>query len=72
MVRELIEFVKRNPVKVVMLVLPLVTGGALAGLLKRLGVRLPAGLVGLMGGAGKKDGGGGGLEQAVNIARMFM
>ena len=75
--RDIIDYARRNPLKVIMLILPLVTGGALAGILKTMGISLPAGLAGIMGGA-KSEGGlggtasGGGLEQAVNIAKMFM
>ena len=67
--------------------MPLITGGALQGLLKTVGISLPAGLAAVMGGAGggghggggygaRSDGGGGsggvGLEQVVSIAKMFM
>jgi len=55
---DLFYYMKRHPVKVFMLVImPLVTGGALAGLLKRFGIRLPGGLDKLMGGRGGKRGG---------------
>ena len=43
---------KKNPMKVFMLVImPLITGGALTGLLSRFGIRLPAGLDRMFGGA---------------------
>ncbi|KAA8576788.1 hypothetical protein EYC84_006845 [Monilinia fructicola] len=52
---------KRHPVKVFMLVImPLITGGALAALLKKFGLRLPGGLEKLIGGA-KGRGNGTGL-----------
>lgn len=44
---------KKNPLKVFMLVImPLITGGALTTLLARFGVRLPAGLDRMFGGRG--------------------
>jgi hypothetical protein len=43
LLRDLVYYAKRHPVKVFMLVLmPLVTGGALTALLARFGLRLPA------------------------------
>lgn len=39
MIRELYGYARRHPAKVVMLLLPLITGGALAGILKRFGIR---------------------------------
>lgn len=43
--RDLIYYAKKNPLKVFMLVImPLLTSGALVGLLSRFGVRLPGGL----------------------------
>ena len=69
--------------KVVMLVvMPLITGGALHNLLRTVGIRLPAGLG--LGGSGSSSsggssfGGGGrgqggiGVGDVVNIAKMFM
>lgn len=44
LLRELIAYARRHPVKVFMLVvMPLVTGGALHGMLRQLGIRIPAG-----------------------------
>jgi len=59
--RDLIRYAKRNPVKLVMLVvMPLITGGALTGLLARFGMKLPSALSGMMGGhQGQQHGGGG-------------
>ncbi|KAG0650779.1 hypothetical protein D0Z07_2849 [Hyphodiscus hymeniophilus] len=44
LLRDLIYYLKRHPMKVFMLVImPLITGGALTGLLARFGIRLPGG-----------------------------
>ncbi|KAM3074395.1 hypothetical protein ACMFMG_002799 [Clarireedia jacksonii] len=67
---DLIYYMKRHPVKVfVLVIMPLVTGGALAGLLKRFGIRLPAGLDKLMGGRGGKRGGLGGGRDSYQYER---
>ena len=59
LLKRLMHFLKTNPVKVIMLVImPLITGGALGGLLSRFGIRLPASLAGLA----KLAGGGGGYS----------
>ena len=63
-----------------LVVMPLVTGGALHNVLRSLGVSVPAGLAGMMGGGGSRSGGmsssggggGVGIEQIVGIAKMFM
>ena len=39
MIRDLYRYARRHPARVVMLLLPLITGGALAGILKQFGVR---------------------------------
>jgi hypothetical protein len=45
LLRDLIHYMKQNPLKVFMLVImPLITGGVLTGLLARFGIRLPAGI----------------------------
>jgi hypothetical protein len=50
---------KRNPLKVFMLVImPLITGGALTGLLSKFGIRLPVGVEKLFGAAGGRGAGG--------------
>ena len=61
MFRDLWYYARRNPVKVfVMVIMPLLTGGALTGVLKRFGIRLPPGM---FGSAGRGRGGGmGGME----------
>lgn len=60
--RDLMYYAKKNPVKVFMLVImPLLTSGALVGLLSKFGVRLPGGLDRMlrnMGGGGMGRGGG--------------
>ncbi|KAH9902096.1 hypothetical protein F4778DRAFT_781340 [Xylariomycetidae sp. FL2044] len=76
LLRDLMHYAKRHPVKVFMLVImPLITGGALTALLARFGLRLPPGLerllgiaartasgdgIGLVGEAMRMVGGGGG------------
>ncbi|QSZ30317.1 hypothetical protein DSL72_004839 [Monilinia vaccinii-corymbosi] len=51
LLRDLIYYMKRHPIKVFMLVIvPLITGGALAALLKKFGVRLPGALDKMIGG----------------------
>ena len=82
------DYAKRNPMKLFMLVIvPLVTGGALKGVLTGLGIKLPASVAGLMGGShagregfgggygGRESAGGGSgidLGQVVSVAKMFM
>ncbi|KAI9800590.1 MAG: hypothetical protein M1833_003248 [Piccolia ochrophora] len=47
--RKLIAYARRHPVKMFfMVIMPLISGGALAGVLKTLGIRLPRGMVGDM------------------------
>lgn len=61
---------KRHPMKVfVLVIMPLITGGALTGLLSKFGIRLPGGLDRMFGGGGSSFGGtsvgrgrGGGLQ----------
>ncbi|KAK3694333.1 hypothetical protein B0T22DRAFT_68169 [Podospora appendiculata] len=54
LLRDLVYYAKRHPVKVFMLVLmPLITGGALTALLARFGLKLPAAVQRMMGLAGK-------------------
>jgi len=65
-----------------LVVMPLITGGALTKVLGTMGIRLPAGLAGMGGalGGGRAAGGGiggamegvGGLEGVMKIAKMFM
>lgn len=60
LLRDLMYYMKKHPMKVFMLVImPLITGGALTGLLARFGIRLPGGLEKMFG--GKPGGMGGGM-----------
>lgn len=67
------------------MILPLITGGALAGILKQFGIRLPPSLARMVGGMGEQrggfggrssggfgDGGGQGMQSMLRIAKMFM
>ncbi|KAI4244778.1 MAG: hypothetical protein L6R42_010364, partial [Xanthoria sp. 1 TBL-2021] len=85
MLRNLISYTRRHPIKVFMLVImPLITGGALHNILRQFGIRLPAGLSSLVGGYGRGrarydsmngfsgGGGDGGIQSAMKIAKMFM
>jgi hypothetical protein len=59
LLRDLLYYLKKHPMKVFMLVImPLITGGALTGLLAKFGVRLPGGIEKMFGGA---SGGMGGM-----------
>jgi len=61
LIRDLLYYLKRNPVKVfVLVIMPLITGGALSGLLSKFGIRLPAGLERMI----AKMGGGGGFGES--------
>jgi hypothetical protein len=54
LLRDLVYYAKRHPMKVFMLVImPLITGGALTALLARFGLRLPPGLERMLGIAAK-------------------
>ncbi|KAK3393500.1 hypothetical protein B0H63DRAFT_18811 [Podospora didyma] len=54
LLRDLVYYAKRNPMKVFMLVImPLITGGALTALLARFGLRLPGSVERMMGVATK-------------------
>lgn len=58
LLRDLVYYAKRHPVKVFMLVvMPLITGGALTALLARFGLRMPAGLERVLGLGAKMAGG---------------
>lgn len=68
------------------MILPLITGGALAGILNQFGIRLPPSLSRMMGGLGDGRGGfeagrggygggvggDGGMQSMMKIAQMFM
>ena len=81
--RRLYDYARRHPVKLLMMILPLLTGGALAGVLARFGIRLPRGLNQMVGGGkparhggfggGDFGGMGGvGVEGLMKIAKMFV
>lgn len=58
LIRELMYYARRNPAKLFFfVVMPLVSGGVLAGIARQFGIRLPDFL---QGSAGKGRGGGGG------------
>ena len=58
LLRDLIYYMKKHPMKVFMLVImPLITGGALTGLLAKFGIRLPGGLEKMFGAAGGSSSG---------------
>ena len=78
---RLYKYAREHPVKLVMMLLPLLTGGALAGVLAKFGIRLPAGLANLVPGSangrrgygGRSDSGGeGGVQSLMKIAQMFV
>lgn len=69
--RDVIHFAKRHPLKVFMLVImPLITTGALAGLLARFGLRLPREFERMMGMTAKASSGNsiGLVSDAVRMA----
>ncbi|KAI0555133.1 hypothetical protein F4679DRAFT_152897 [Xylaria curta] len=71
LLRDLVYWAKRHPVKVFMLVImPLITGGALTALLARFGLRLPAGIQRMLGVAAKTAGGGGSIGLMGEAVRM--
>ncbi|KAI0538271.1 hypothetical protein GGR58DRAFT_312532 [Xylaria digitata] len=71
LLRDLMYWAKRHPVKVFMLVImPLITGGALTALLARFGLRLPATIQRMMGLAAKTAGAGGGVGLMGEAVRM--
>ena len=67
-----------------LVIMPLITGGALADVLRRFGIRLPGGLQGLVGGGRRGAGGfggggrggmmdgGGGVAGLMKLAQMFI
>ncbi|KAI1491895.1 hypothetical protein F5X96DRAFT_442161 [Biscogniauxia mediterranea] len=62
LLRDLVYYAKRHPLKVfVLVVMPLVTGGALTALLARFGLRLPPGVERMLGVAARTASGDGGL-----------
>lgn len=77
--RRLTDYARRHPIKLFMMILPLLTGGALAGILAKFGIRLPRGLENMVGGgrghggmSGSGLGGAGGVQGLMKIAQQFM
>ncbi|ORY60251.1 uncharacterized protein BCR38DRAFT_56737 [Pseudomassariella vexata] len=71
LLRDLIYYAKRHPIKVFMLVImPLITGGALTALLARFGLRLPPGIERMLGIAARTAGGGGSMGLMGEAVRM--
>ncbi|KAG4433385.1 hypothetical protein IFR05_011145, partial [Cadophora sp. M221] len=53
LLRDLVYYMKKHPMKVfILVVMPLITGGALTGLLAKFGIRLPGGVEKMFGMAG--------------------
>lgn len=73
LIRDLIHYAKRHPWKVFFLVvMPLITTGALAGLLARFGLRIPPSLERMMGMASRAASGDsfGAVTDAVRMAGL--
>ncbi|KAI9683844.1 MAG: hypothetical protein M1829_004178 [Trizodia sp. TS-e1964] len=75
--RDLMYYARKHPMKVFMMVImPLITGGALAGVLAKVGIRLPPGLFGghRSGGSeyGAQMGGAGGIGSLIKVAQMLI
>jgi len=71
LLRDLIYWAKRHPMKVfILVIMPLITGGALTALLARFGLRLPAGIQRMLGLAAKTAGGGGSIGLMGEAVRM--
>ena len=73
LLRDIYDYARRNPVKVLMLVvIPLLTSGVLQKLLAMIGIRLPKGL---FGGSSSKPSGNSmsdNIKGLMNIAKMLM
>ncbi|RMZ80661.1 hypothetical protein DV738_g2658, partial [Chaetothyriales sp. CBS 135597] len=70
--REIFDYLRRNPVKVFFLVIvPLLTSGALQKLFAHIGIRLPRNLEHLIGGEGVPGGGNPGRYYARGGARDY-
>jgi hypothetical protein len=69
LLRDLIYYMKKHPMKVfILVIMPLITGGALTGLLAKFGLRLPAGIEKMFGAAG---GGGMGVGRGAGGHMQF-
>lgn len=72
LLRDLVYYAKRHPIKVfTLVVLPLITGGALTALLARFGLRLPPSIERMIG-MGARVAGGGGTAGLVGEAVRMM
>ncbi|KAJ5536844.1 hypothetical protein N7513_010030 [Penicillium frequentans] len=79
--RDIYRYAREHPMKVLMLVvLPLLTSGVLPKLLAMIGIRLPHGVMGALGGSSSGARGMGGMESSglsdnvkslVSLAKMF-
>ena len=70
--RKVYDYMRRHPLKVFMLVImPLLTSGALVTLLSRIGIRLPRNIESMFGSAGSRGIGAGGRYFARGGARDF-
>lgn len=58
--RELIYYARKNPAKVIFLLIPLISGGVLAGIARQFGIKLPSFLQGKGAGGGHGARGGSG------------
>jgi hypothetical protein len=60
LLRDLVYYMKKHPMKVfILVIMPLITGGALTGLLAKFGLRLPGGIEKMFGAAAGSGVGGG-------------
>ncbi|TID27555.1 hypothetical protein E2P81_ATG00311 [Venturia nashicola] len=57
--RELIYYARKNPAKVIFLLIPLISGGVLAGIARQFGIRLPSFLQGKAAAGGRHGARGG-------------
>lgn len=72
LLRDLLYYLKKHPMKVFMLVImPLITGGALTGLLARFGIRLPGGVEKMFGAAAGGSVGGMGVGRGAGGHMQF-
>ncbi|KAH6709002.1 hypothetical protein BKA61DRAFT_579085 [Leptodontidium sp. MPI-SDFR-AT-0119] len=72
LLRDLVYYMKKHPMKVfILVVMPLITGGALTGLLAKFGIRLPGGVEKMFGMAGGGGGGGYGVGRSRDGGMQF-
>ncbi|KAI9859606.1 MAG: hypothetical protein M1813_006537 [Trichoglossum hirsutum] len=82
--RGLLYYMRKHPTKIfVLVILPLITGGALQSVLRKFGIRLPGGSKGLGGGHSSRGGlgglgglssiaGGGGIGSLLRMVQSFI